>query len=258
MKKSAWVLLAGLLATSVRAQSTWFSFDDAPAHVSLPLALTSGGITAQFSATAQGFSIQPANTLGFTPAGFSGNCIYPNSVYAADLLISFSLPLSDFSILYAPEEYACDSSATMRVTAYMNGSLVATATTNAPAGTWPSQTLSINLAAGFNSVVVHYDAPPVTGGDWGPIFMADNMNVLPLPAPILLTSPTWLPGSGFSFGFTAAPATSFSVLGSSDPALPLANWAVLGTATETAPGQYQFIHASAPSGGQQFYRVRSP
>jgi hypothetical protein len=30
---------------------------------------------------------------------------------------------------------------------------------------------------GFDTVVVHYDAPPPTGGDWGPIFMADYMVV---------------------------------------------------------------------------------
>jgi hypothetical protein len=30
--------------------------------------------------------------------------------------------------------------------------------------------------------VVHYDAAPPTGGDWGPVFLADNMNVTPVPA----------------------------------------------------------------------------
>jgi len=58
-----------------------------------------GGIIATLSATGQGFSIQPANTMGFIPVGFAGNCVYPNSVYAADLLVGFSTPLTDFSIL---------------------------------------------------------------------------------------------------------------------------------------------------------------
>jgi hypothetical protein len=80
--------------------------------------------------------------------------------------------------LYAPEEYATDSSATMRVTAYMNGVLVGTNTAMAdPPGTWPTATLSFSSVQSFNSVVVHYDAPPITGGDYGPIFMADNMYV---------------------------------------------------------------------------------
>src|SRR5215831_2799116 len=74
--------------------------------------------------------------------------IYPDSVYAADLLISFSPAITAFSILYAPEEYACDSSATMRVTAYYNGGLARTATTNAVAGTWPSETLAFGSTQG--------------------------------------------------------------------------------------------------------------
>lgn len=70
----------------------------------------------------------------------------------------------------------------MHVTAYMSGVLVGTNTMVAdPPGTWPSATLSFSSPLGFNSVVVHYDQRPPTGGDWGPIFMADNMNVTAVP-----------------------------------------------------------------------------
>jgi hypothetical protein len=160
------------------AQTVLFDFDTAPLHSSLPVDVAVGGITAHLSATGQGFSIQPAGVLGFTPADFSGYCIYPNSIYSADLRVGFSQTLTNFSILYSPEEYGCDSSARMRATGYMNGVLTATNTMIAdPPGTWPSATLSLSAVQGFNSVVVHYDAPPITGGDWGPVFMADNMNV---------------------------------------------------------------------------------
>jgi len=146
----------------------------------LPLDVSVGSLTAHLSATGEGYSIQRADTLGFTPAGFAGNSIYPSSVFAADLLVSFSEVLTDFSIMFAPEEYACDSSATMRVTAYMGTTFVATATATAPVpGTWPTGVLSITAPQGFDNVVVHYDSPPPTGGDWGPIFMADNMSVTP-------------------------------------------------------------------------------
>lgn len=33
--------------------------------------------------------------------------------------------------------------------------------------------------------MVHYDAPPPTGGDYGTIFMADNMNVTVVRAPFI-------------------------------------------------------------------------
>ncbi len=128
MKTTLLVIFASALLVQTEAESVLFDFENAPVHSPFPLSLTVGGITAQFTATGQGFSIQPANSMGFTPAGFSGNCIYPSSIYAADLIVSFSAPLTAFSILYAPQELACDSSATMRVTAYLDATSVGTAT----------------------------------------------------------------------------------------------------------------------------------
>jgi|SRR5664279_2675698 hypothetical protein len=172
------LFLLFLAIAPANAQSVLFDFDSAPLFTPFPLDVTSGPLTAHLSATGQGYSIQRADTLGFTPAGFAGNSIYPSSVFSADLLIGFSAVLTDFSIMFAPEEYACDSSATMRVTAYLGTTLVATATASAPnPGTWPTGVLSIAAPQGFDNVVVHYDSPPPTGGDWGPVFMADNMIV---------------------------------------------------------------------------------
>jgi len=37
--------------------------------------------------------------------------------------------------------------------------------------------VELQLYAGVDSVVVRYDAPPPPGGDYGPVFMADNMIV---------------------------------------------------------------------------------
>lgn len=182
--------LVGILSAQSGAQSILFDFDDAQPFHSLPLDLTHGGIAAHFVGTGQSFSVQELgiNTFGIVPAGFGGNCLLPNSIYASDLIVSFSALLVDFSIMYAPEEYDCDSSARMRVTAYMDGSLVGTNTTTTYAGTWPTGTLQFASSHPFNSVVVHYDAPPPTGGDWGPIFMADNMRVTPTPEPATMAA----------------------------------------------------------------------
>ena len=160
------------------AQSVLFDFNNAPQYSPLPINQTVSGITAYFSATGPGYSIQDANTMGFTPQGFDGLCIYPSSINLADLLIHFDQTLTDFSILYSPQELACDTSARMRVTAYMNGSFVGTNTRVASVpGTWPSDTLSCSFPQGFDSVVVHYDSPPPTCQDFGVIFLADNMRV---------------------------------------------------------------------------------
>lgn len=175
-------LLWGIMSfTLTKAQPIQFDFDNAPIYSSMPLNQTTGGITAYFAATGQGFSIQNANVLGFTPQGFAGRCIYPNSIYRADLLIRFSQPLTAFSIMYSPQELGCDNSATMKVTAYLNGTPIGfTTKTAANPGTWPTDTLRCSFTQGFDSVVVHYDSPPPTCQDYGVIFMADNMEITPV------------------------------------------------------------------------------
>ena len=66
-------------------------------------------------------------------------------------------------------------------------------------------------------------------------------------------------GNGaFQFGFSNTPGASFTVLSATNVSLPLSNWTVLGTATETTPGQFQFIDLQATNSAQRFYRVRSP
>jgi hypothetical protein len=178
------VSVLGVLAAEAAAQGLLFDFDSVPYHTPLPIDLTVDDVTASFSGTGQGYSIQLASSPGVTPAGFAGNCLYPNSLYPADLLVGFSRLLRDVSILYAPSELECDSSATMRITGYRDATLVGTSTATAPnPGTWPAGVLSLSVPQGFNRVVIHYDGAPPACGEWAPIFMADNMTVTPLPAP---------------------------------------------------------------------------
>lgn len=165
---------------SASAQTVLFDFDNAPYRSSLPITLTESGITAHFSATGQSYSVQTADVLGFTPPGFSGLILYPNSIYLADLLIKFDAPITYFSINYSPQELACDDAETMLLTAFKNGSSVGSVSkmTKHP-GTWPVDTLKFSLAQGFDSVVIHYWKVPPTCSDYGVIFMADNMRVTP-------------------------------------------------------------------------------
>lgn len=65
----------------------------------------------------------------------------------------------------------------------MNGVFVGTNTMQAVPATYPSATLSIVAPAGFNSVVVHWDAPGMLCQDDGPIFWVDNVTVT-LAAPV--------------------------------------------------------------------------
>jgi hypothetical protein len=188
------VAALGLLSMQSGAQSALFDFNDAPIHTSLPIDLTVNGISAHFAGTGQNFSIQQADALGFTPAGFSGFCIYPNSVFQADLVILFSRRLTDISILCAIQEYNCDPTGTMKVTGYMDGVFVASNTAIGSEGVWPTVTLSLSATQGFNSVVIHYDKKPPTCSDWGPIFLADDMYVTAANDPPTLTGNICLDG----------------------------------------------------------------
>jgi len=262
MKSRIVLILTGALSlfcVGANAQSVLFDFDSLPAHSGLPAIYTVSGITASFSATGQGFSIQSANTMGFTPVGFAGNCVYPNSVYAADLLIGFSTPLTGFSILYAPQELGCDDSARMRVTAYLSGALVGTATaTAANPGTWPSETLAFSSPQPFDRVVVHYDARPPTCQDWGPIFLADNMQVTPVPPPITLMNGVKLPGGAVQFDFANTPGAACSAFVATDPSIPFGSWNFLVTPTEVSAGHFRFTDPLAALSDRLFYRVTCP
>jgi hypothetical protein len=60
--------------------------------------------------------------------------------------------------------------------------------------------------------------------------------------------------------FTNLTGLSFTVLGSTDIALPLSNWTVLGPALESpaGSGNYQFTDSGATNAPTRFYRVSSP
>jgi hypothetical protein len=182
----AFGMVVGAIALGVTAPSaraTLFDFNAAGPGSGMPLVQITDGITATFSG---GYFVQtPGSTILVTPAGFDGYCLVPTSVYGSDLTITFDQTITDFSIVLAPHELACDSSATLRGTAYMNSTLLGhNDSVAAQPGTWPSETLTYSDPAGFNKVVVHYQSPPPTGGDYGVIFVADNVNVTAAPVSI--------------------------------------------------------------------------
>ena len=77
-------------------------------------------------------------------------------------------------------------------------------------------------------------------------------------APSALENPTRLSNGAFQFSFTNQPGASFTVLTSTNLALPLSNWTSLGAPIESPAGQYQYTDPAATNNGQRFYRVKSP
>jgi hypothetical protein len=58
--------------------------------------------------------------------------------------------------------------------------------------------------------------------------------------------------------FASSPDTDFTVLATTNVALPADQWNILGPATQNAPGQYQHMDIFAPDYPQRFYQVTSP
>jgi hypothetical protein len=78
-----------------------------------------------------------------------------------------------------------------------------------------------------------------------------------LPAPVL-THVTTLTGGHFSFSFTSNPTASFTVLTTTNLALPVSQWSVAGPATNLGGGAFGYTASLPANGSQQFFRVRSP
>jgi alpha-tubulin suppressor-like RCC1 family protein len=89
------------------------------------------------------------------------------------------------------------------------------------------------------------------------VFAIQGTGSLPLPAPIRLTSPRQAAVGVVQFSFTNYAGLSFTVLVSTNVALPLSQWKPLAAATEVSPGVFQFSDPQAANYKQRFYRVRS-
>jgi hypothetical protein len=105
---------------------------------------------------------------------------------------------------------------------------------------------------------------PVTNFPSGYALVTVFVNGIPSTArvlyvgPIALFNPTMLPSGAFQFTFGNTPGVGFTALGTTNLALPLSSWTVLGSVTEVSPGQFEFADMQAPTYPQRFYGVRSP
>jgi hypothetical protein len=73
-----------------------------------------------------------------------------------------------------------------------------------------------------------------------------------------LTSVQMLANGVLQFAFTNALGASFTVVSTTNLSLPLSNWTVVGAASNTAPGMFQFTSQPTTNDPQRYYGVRSP
>jgi hypothetical protein len=78
------------------------------------------------------------------------------------------------------------------------------------------------------------------------------------PLPPTIANWTFNASTQFQFQFTGPSNSTYTVLSTTNVALPLSNWLPLSPVIETSPGQYQFTDTNAPAGPQRFYLLRWP
>jgi hypothetical protein len=94
------------------------------------------------------------------------------------------------------------------------------------------------------------------GGSASPI--GRNVVVTPAPGPSLLTSFVVLGNGAGRLTFSNGTPASYTVLASTNVALPTSSWTVLGAPTTLSPGVYQFTDSQSTNYPLRFYQVRSP
>jgi len=87
---------------------------------------------------------------------------------------------------------------------------------------------------------------------------AVEMQIVLAGSPPVLTGLTKLPNGSFQFNFSNTPGASLTVWGSTNVALPFAQWSNLGAPVESPAGTFQFTDPQAANNAQRFYRVTSP
>ena len=131
---------------------------------------------------------------------------------------------------------------------------------------------SLDLYQGLTNVGAAVELHPIEGAGHTPssdsriepwlanFFAQEWTKVLTPPAvpPPQLPAPTVLGDGSVQFAFTSTPAASFTALGTTNPALPVSSWTVLGPVTEVAPGEYHFTDLQATNNPLRFYLLRQP
>ena len=90
--------------------------------------------------------------------------------------------------------------------------------------------------------------------------LGESVTVIQTNAPVIppnLTGARMLPNGSFQFTFTNSPGTTFTVLATTNLALPLAQWINVGTVSNSSPGIYQFT-TQPLTNAQEFYQVIWP
>ncbi len=264
---------AGALHTSSARLRAWVNPENLPTTYWFQYGVTTnyGSVSATNSVSAGIYYV----TVQTTVTGLAPGTLYHFRVLAANAAGIVSGPDLTFTTEYPPPlAYTLPASDVAFNSVRLNGAVnpqgaPATyyfqygATTN-----YGSFSVTNSLPPGSNSVavalalaglapgsVVHYCI--VASSDGGTTVGQDVMVTLPVIPPFQCAG-TMSPGGNMQLSLSSVSGASFTVLSSTNAAMSLDNWTVLGSMTEMSPGQYQFTDLQSSTNSQCYYSVRSP
>ena len=240
-RRSATLLaLLGLwLGNLAGAQTATFDLDTATPALTpgqtVPFDQTAGAVTAHFSASSGGFSVQNYNTTFLILPRFSGNYLFPNSGDPGVLVIQFSQQITNLVMDFATAEATPNENRTpIQLTAYTNSTSTPPVGTLVQVGNFgtngiPMGTLTFNSATPFNLVTLMLTTNLATG------FLVDNLVVKVSGGTNFTIATSASPPNG---GTTTGAATYLSgapvtVLAEAHPGYAFVNWTENGIEVST-------------------------
>lgn len=157
-----------------------YNFEDVALNTSTPFSETESGITAHFSSTPSGgFTI----TTSFWVSPISGHVLYdpgPSGASSIPLDVNFSSPLTSVTL-----DFATDGASPFTLNTYsggIGGTFIGSSTVTGSipvGGSFPQGVISFSSVTPFDSII--FSASSV------PYFAVDNIDVLAVPEPAMLT-----------------------------------------------------------------------
>ena len=264
---AAFVLLNGTLRAEVMsfANSTNITIRDGNSASLYPSSITVSGMTGTVSkVTVQLKNLSHSQTsdmdmLLVSPTG--AKLVLFSDVGGNNSINNITVVLDDAAASVLPTTFL--SSGTYKPADY--GGVADAFLSPAPAIAFPGDSAA---PTGSATLITKFSGT-VPNGFWSLYLMDDNTNALSgslaggwvltlttvpsLPQPILTNAIVNASGK-FQFGFNGVAITNYSVLASTN----LANWNVLGTASEISAGKFQFIDVQPRTNAVRYYRVHSP
>jgi hypothetical protein len=195
-------------------------------------------------------------------ANSAGAAMGPDVTFTTDYPppLASTLPASDVAPCSVTLNAAVNPQGAPGATYYFQCGLTTNYGSFSATNSLPSGSASVAVALALAGLApgsdFHYRIVARSSG--GTAIGQDAKVTLPMLPPFQCTVTTTSPGGNMQLSLSSVSGASFTVLCSTNFAMSVDNWTVLGSMTEMSPGQYQFTDPQLSTNPQCYYRIRSP